>query len=78
MVARLGNVLHWAANAVAILPLVNGAIIGWSEFLHPTFGNYNAMTLSFVFAFGTWLLGRACLYVLAGANASQIQTAIGN
>jgi hypothetical protein len=46
----------------------------WAEFKHRVFGNDNAMTFSFVVALGTWLLGRACLYVLAGANASQIQT----
>jgi hypothetical protein len=34
--------------------------------MHRVFGNYNAMTFSFVVALGTWLLGRACLYVLAG------------
>ena len=34
MAARLGNVLHWVANTVAILLLVSGAITGWDEFLH--------------------------------------------
>ena len=70
MAARLGNVLHWVANTVAILLLVVGALKGWAEYVLPTFGHsndYSPTALLFAAASGAWLLGRACLYVLAAA-----------
>ena len=39
MTARLGNVLHWVANTVAILLLVVGAFLGWAEYVLPAFGH---------------------------------------
>jgi len=70
MAARLGNVLHWVANTVAILLLVVGALRGWVEYMLPTFGHsndYSPTALLFAAATGAWLLGRTCLYVLAAA-----------
>jgi len=66
MAARFGNVLYWMANTVAVFMLVSGAIIGSAVLMHPSFGSHNAMLFPFAIAFGTWLFGRACLYVLAG------------
>ena len=71
MAVRLGNVLHWVANTVAILLLVVGAFMGWAEYVLPVFGHsasdYSQMAFLFAAASGAWLLGRACLYVLAAA-----------
>jgi hypothetical protein len=69
MAAGLGNVLFWVAKAIAILLLVIGALLGWTEFMEPAFGpysDYGPMALLLVVALGTWMLGRACLYGLAG------------
>ena len=82
--ARLGNVLHWVANTVAILLLVVGAFWGWAQYTLPAFGHsndyspmallndYSPMAFLFAVAFGAWLLGRTCLYVLAAAPADKV------
>jgi uncharacterized membrane protein len=63
MVARLGNVIYWAASilaAVVILLAAYAAFFGTGEgrlLLDATLG---AMGV------GVWLVGRACRYVLAG------------
>ena len=75
MAARLGNVLHWVANTVAILLLVVGALRGWVEYMLPVFGHsndYSPTALLFAAATGAWLLGRTCLYVLAAAPADKV------
>jgi hypothetical protein len=66
MAERLGNVLYWVANTVAILLLVSGAIMGWAELRIGNPSNYDGMIFSFFLVLGTWLLGRACRHVLAG------------
>lgn len=66
MAKRLGNVLYWAANATAIPLLLFSAIMGYTEYLHGTWGHYRSPLLLGIVGFGAWLLGRACRYVLAG------------
>jgi hypothetical protein len=65
MSERLGNVLHWMANSLAILLLLCGTFAAWHESLYETFGHDGVTTLSALLAFAVWLSGRACLYVLA-------------
>ena len=75
MAARLGNVLHWVANTVAILLLVVGALRGWAEYMLPSFGHsndYSPTALLFAAATGAWLLGRTCLDVPAAAPADKL------
>jgi hypothetical protein len=82
MAARLGNVLHWVANTVAVLLLVVGAFFGWVEYTLPAFGHssndYSTMALLFAAATGAWLLGRTCLYVLVAAPADKLPPTVPN
>jgi hypothetical protein len=62
VIARLGNVLYWLGCGVAAfsaLLLVVVIIIPGEQAVH--YGMIYAAT-----AVGSWLLGRACKYVLAG------------
>jgi hypothetical protein len=68
MAARLGKVLYWAANTVAILNLVFGLLLGGHG---PGPGNFTGAIPYFAAALGAWLFGRACLYVLAGRTAGR-------
>jgi len=75
MATRLGNVLYWVANTVAILLLVVGALRGWVEYMLPVFGHsndYSPTALLFAAATGAWLLGRTCLDVPAAAPADKL------
>jgi hypothetical protein len=65
MAVRLGKVLYWAANTVAILMLVFGLLWG----LGP--GNFMQAIPDFALALGAWLFGRSCLYVLSGRTAER-------
>jgi hypothetical protein len=65
MAARFGNVLYWAANILAVVFLVNGMLMGWLEFQTHSI-DYGPAFLSIATGFGVWLLGRVCLYGLAG------------
>ena len=64
MSERLGNVLHWMANSLAILLLLCGTLAAWHESLYGIFGHDGVTVLSAFFAFAVWLSGRVCLYVL--------------
>jgi len=61
MVARLGQVLYWAGCGVAIILVIAAVLIIRGDHADVPFG-------LFVGGCGVlfWLLGRACLYVLAG------------
>jgi hypothetical protein len=65
MSERLGNVLHWMANSLAILLLLCGTLAAWHESLYATFGHDGVTILSVFLAFAVWLSGRLCLYVVA-------------
>jgi len=60
MVARLGNVLYWAACGIAALL---GALGGFEFYAHK---DATAMVGLALFGIVVWLIGRACQYVLAG------------
>ena len=66
MSERLGNVLRWTANSLAILLLLCGTLAAWHESLYGMFGHDGVTILSAFLAFAVWLSGRLCLYVLAG------------
>jgi hypothetical protein len=61
--AQLGNVLYWAAAAVAIV-LVVLAVLAY--FTATGRGALQSALLIVAFAGLVWLIGRAILYVLAG------------
>jgi hypothetical protein len=65
MAPRLGNVLYWVAIFVAVILLLNAMLMGWMNFQTHSIG-YEPALASIVYGFGAWLLGRVCLYVLAG------------
>ena len=62
MIGRLGQVLYWGFTGFgAILVLIAGLVL--------YMGNSDAPVVATVCAFAaglSWLIGRACLYVLAG------------
>ena len=60
MIARLGNVLYWAACGIAVLL---GALGAYEFFVHRDAAAMVGLALFGVIA---WLAGRACQYVLAG------------
>jgi hypothetical protein len=60
MIARLGNVLYWAACGVAALL---GALGAYEFFVHK---DSAAMIGLALFGLIVWLVGRACQYILAG------------
>ena len=63
MLARLGQVIYWAAGGLAILLLVGA---GSSVFLAEGGDRLAAVAVFASAAVLIWLAGRACLYVLAG------------
>ena len=66
MIARLGNVLYWTANGIAVLLASLGAI-GFAIALINNAAEGMILTPILVaLAIPVWLVGRACLYVLAG------------
>ena len=60
MIARLGNVLYWAACGIAAL---SGALGAFEFFVHK---DAAAMIGLALFAIIVWLVGRAGQYILAG------------
>lgn len=62
MVARLGMVLYWAASAIAILLAIFAAFLVFSSYS----GDKGFGIFLFVAAAIVGLIGRACLFVLAG------------
>ena len=71
MAARLGNVLYWAANVVALLFLLQGGCFGY---VGSVTANSNAAVMSatyILFGLGAWLFGWVCRYVLVGRPAGR-------
>jgi hypothetical protein len=66
MAERLGNVLYWAATAVAIPLLLLGGLMCYYNYLHGALYYYTTAWPTFLAGVAIWLLGRACRYVLAG------------
>lgn len=69
MLARLGMILYWVANIVAaFLALGTVAVLIMGTFDILGFKSENNVLEAFVFmpAVLIWLIGRACLYLLAG------------
>ncbi len=60
MIARLGNVLYWAACGAAVLL---GALGAFEFFVHK---DSEAIVVFAVLGLLVWLVGRACRYILAG------------
>jgi len=67
MLARLGQVIYWAANVIAGLIGFVGvlAIVGWITTGNAGEGRFGTLIVAFLFALMVWLIGRACLYILA-------------
>jgi hypothetical protein len=63
MIGRLGNVLYWAASAIAVL-IVLGTILAVANSDNPA--RYFGAAMGLAAAVVVWLVGRATLYVLAG------------
>jgi hypothetical protein len=66
MLARLGDVLYWAASLIAVLILAFGA---WTMMYRAPTENTDYITGLVVFggyALLVLLIGRACRYVLSG------------
>ena len=71
MAARLGNVLYWTANVVALLILLPAGCFGYAGLVT---ANRDAAVMSGVnilYGLGVWLLGRACRYVLVGQRTRK-------
>ncbi len=69
MIARLGNVLYWLCNGVAVIILIGAALaLGFLIFRGSTdiglsIASVIAMAIA---AMISWLIGRATRYVLVG------------
>jgi hypothetical protein len=63
MVARLGQVLYWAACAIAVFWLILGL---FGVFTRETLEPWNDIPVFIGGAILIWLIGRAVRYVLAG------------
>lgn len=61
MAARLGQVFYWAGCVVAAVIL----LLGLPTIFNPDGPGFPILS-ALVVAFVIWLIGRACLYVLAG------------
>jgi hypothetical protein len=69
MAARLGNVLYWAANSLAVILLIRS----YNLFFAPEIVDTNNIPIAIddaktcgIMAVSIWLVGRMCLYILAG------------
>lgn len=62
MAARLGDVLYWAFCALAAV-LAGLAAYIWATYRAPQ--DFVAVPIFATIAFGAWLVGRACRYILA-------------
>lgn len=68
MSVRLGRVLYWLFNILAVAILLWPGGNPW-EFLTGSLGPSESnweTTISIIAAIGAWLIGRTCRYVLAG------------
>jgi amino acid transporter len=61
MASRLGQVIYWAASAIAVIVAALGAFFAWTGMTAA-----NAWVVFLVIAVGVWLVGRGARYVLAG------------
>jgi hypothetical protein len=64
MAARLGDVLYWAGSTIALLLVAFG--LGLAGIEKSSEAQLWILGIFGVLAVITWLLGRACRYVLAG------------
>jgi hypothetical protein len=62
MIARLGIVIYWFGCLLAVAALLGGGY----GFLHPANDPWVPLLWGVAFAVVFWLIGRACLFVLAG------------
>jgi hypothetical protein len=66
VVARLGNVLYWAANGLAALMATLGALGFVIALINNAGEGMILAPMMIALAVPVWLVGRACLYVMAG------------
>jgi hypothetical protein len=66
MIARVGNVLYWTGNGIAILLASLGAIGFVISLINKAGDGLILFPITIVVALLIWLAGRACLYVFAG------------
>ena len=66
MIARLGNILYWTANGLAVLLTFLGAIGFVIALINHADEGMILAPMMIVLAIPVWLIGRACRYVLAG------------
>jgi hypothetical protein len=63
MTARLGEVIYWGCSGIAVIII---AAYAYSYYAYPEANGLALTALFGVPAALIWLIGRACLYVLAG------------
>lgn len=63
MVARLGQVLYWGLSGIAAISFALGV---WVNVINKAQADWSTLGVVAVFSVVVWLVGRACLYVLAG------------
>jgi hypothetical protein len=68
MAGRLGNVLYWAANSLAVILLIRA----YNLFFAPATVDTNNIPIAIddaktcgIMAVSIWLIGRICLYIVA-------------
>jgi hypothetical protein len=66
VIARLGNVLYWVANGLAALLALLGVIGFVIALVNKAGDGMILMPIMIALAIPVRLVGRACLYVLAG------------
>ena len=62
MVARLGNVIYWAACGAAVLNFFYWVWLALTAHVEPT----TTIIFGAIISLVVWLIGRAALYILAG------------
>lgn len=66
MTERRDTILYRIASAVALLVLYSAVIIGWSEFLWESPGDYKVTIILAAAACAIWLAGRAFYFLSTG------------